>query len=196
MFKVFNFSRKRYKIAFCICVIGLLGVIAAGLKPDYVDVFAQNSPKRKLPIYCVETDKKQIAISFDAAWGAQDTDKLLQILDENNVKTTFFLCGYWVDDYPDEVKKIFEAGHDIGNHSNTHPHSNQLSLEKNKAEIKAAHDKVKMLLGIDMNLYRPPFGEYNDTALQAAESLGYYSIQWDIDTLETKMRSVYKPLFL
>jgi len=136
MFKVFNFSKKRYKIAFCICIAGLLGVIAAGIKPDYVAVFAQNTAKRKLPIYCVETERKELAISFDAAWGSEDSDKLLEILDNNNVKATFFLCGYWVDDYPEQVKKIFEAGHDIGNHSNTHPHSNQLSPEKTKLKFR------------------------------------------------------------
>jgi len=190
MFKVFNFSQKRYKIALFICIAGLLGVIAAGISPDYASVFSQNTAKRKLPIYCVETDKKQISISFDAAWGADDTDKLLEILESNNVKATFFLCGYWVDDYPEEVKKIFEAGHDIGNHSSTHPHGNQLSLEKNKAEIQTIHNKVKTLLGIDMNLYRPPFGEYNNTVLEAAESLGYYAVQWDIDSLDWKEKGV------
>lgn len=75
---------------------------------------ASNS-ERLLPIYCVETEKPQVAISFDAAWGADDTDTLLQILEENDVKTTFFMCGYWVDKYPEEVKKIAEAGHDLGN---------------------------------------------------------------------------------
>ena len=82
----------------------------------------------------------------------------MKILKENDVKATFFLCGYWVDKYQEEVKKIFEAGHTIGNHSNTHPHGNQLSLQKNKDEIMAVHQKVKDLLGVDMKLYRPPFG--------------------------------------
>lgn len=101
---------------------------------------------------------------------------------ENDVKATFFLCGYWVDKYPEEVKRIFEAGHTIGNHSNTHPHGNSLSLQKNIDEIKGCHEKVKKLLGIDMQLYRPPFGEYNDTVLTAAKECGYYAIQWDVDS--------------
>lgn len=156
------------------------------------EAVATSASKKKLPIYCVGTDKKNVAISFDAAWGADDTDDLLKILKENDVKATFFLCGYWVDKYPEEVKKIFEAGHTIGNHSNTHPHGNQLSVQQNKDEIMAVHKKVKDLLGIDMFLYRPPFGEYNDTVLTAAEECGYYSIQWDVDSLDWKNFGVEK----
>lgn len=121
-----------------------------------------------------------------APWGADDTDELLSILNKNNVKATFFLCGYWVDKYPNEVKKIFESGHDIGNHSDTHPHGAQISLEQNKENIMACHQKIKNLLGIDMFLYRPPFGEYNDTVLKAAKECDYYPIQWDIDSLDWK----------
>lgn len=148
---------------------------------------AVSASKKKLPIYCVDTKgKKQVAISFDAAWGADDTDDLLEILKNNDVRATFFLCGYWVDKYPQEVKKIYEAGHDVGNHSNTHPHSSQLSMEENKQNIMDAHNKVKQLLNIDMFLYRPPFGEYNDMVLNAAEECGYYSVQWDVDSLDWK----------
>lgn len=123
-------------------------------------------------------------LKLPSPWGADDTDELLNILKNNDVKATFFLCGYWIDKYPDEVKKIYESGHDIGNHSNTHPHGAQLTLEQNKANIQACHEKVKELLGIDMTLYRPPFGEYNNTVLQAAKECGYYSVQWDVDSLD------------
>ena len=143
--------------------------------------------KKNVPIYCVDTDEKKVAISFDAAWGADDTDELLTILKNNDAKATFFLCGSWVDKYPEEVKKIYEEGHEIGNHSNTHPHGSQISLEQNKKEIMEVHNKIKDLVGYEMNLYRPPFGEYNDTVLQAAKELDYHTIQWDIEVLETKI---------
>ena len=153
----------------------------------YPDSVATSAAKKKLPIYCVDTKgKKEVAISFDAAWGADDTDTLLDILDKNDVNATFFLCGYWVEKYPEEVKKIYEAGNDIGNHSDTHPHSSQLSLEQNKKNLMDCHNKIKDLLGIDANLYRPPFGEYNDTVLTAALECGYYPVQWDIDSLDWK----------
>ena len=123
-----------------------------------------------------------------APWGADDTDTLIDILKKNDVKATFFLCGYWVDKYPEEVKKLYEAGNEIGNHSNTHPHSSQLSSEENKKNIMDCHNKIKALLGIDPILYRPPFGEYNDTVLKAAEECNYYPIQWDVDSLVIKYK--------
>ena len=167
----------------------LMAVFAffAVLKPAAISVYSSLAEgERKLPIYCVDTDEKKIAISFDAAWGADDTDELLRILEENDVKTTFFMCGYWVDDYPEEVKKIAEAGHDLGNHSSTHPHMSQLSKEQIKQELMETEEKVKSLTGVDMDLFRPPFGEYNNNVIEAAEECGYYTVQWDVDSLDWK----------
>ena len=107
-------------------------------------------------------------------------------IEEKWCQSHFLLCGYWVDKYPEEVKKIYNDGHDIGNHSNTHPHGSKLSLEENKENIQGCHEKIKNLLGIDANLYRPPFGEYNDTVLDAAKACGYYAIQWDVDSIDWK----------
>jgi polysaccharide deacetylase family sporulation protein PdaB len=142
-------------------------------------VAAQN---RKLPIYSVDTTDKKVSISFDAAWGADDTDTLLKILRDNDVLATFFLCGYWVDKHPEHVKNIAAAGHDIGNHGNTHAHGAQLSLAQNKKEIMDCHEKIKAVTGIEANLFRPPYGEYNNTVITAAEESGYYVIQWDVDS--------------
>lgn len=171
-------------------VLAMALVLAASYaaKPDAVAVFESIAAagNRKLPIYCVDTPEKKVAISFDAAWGADDTDELLRILRENEVRATFFLCGYWVDKYPEEIKRIYEGGHDIGNHGNTHAHGAQLSLEQNKQEIQGVHEKIKALLGVEMNLFRPPFGEYNNTVIEAAEEMGYHVVQWDVDSLDWK----------
>ncbi|MDO4531057.1 MAG: polysaccharide deacetylase family protein, partial [Bacillota bacterium] len=123
-------------------------------------------------------------LSLHAPWGADDTDELLRILAENDVKATFFLCGYWVEKYPEEVKKIAAAGHDLGNHSATHPHMAQLNPQQISAELQKCHQLVKELTGIEMELFRPPFGEYNNTVIETAEQNGYYTIQWDIDSLD------------
>lgn len=181
--KQFILNNKYFTI--CVILIILIGGFIILQNVSVVSVF-NSASKRKLPIYCVETDKKQLSISFDAAWGAEDTDDLLKILKENDVKATFFLCGYWVDKYPEEVKKIAADGHDLGNHSNTHPHMSQLSLEQIKSELNAAHQKVKQLTNIDMNLFRPPFGEYNNNVITASEQTNYYPIQWDVDSLDWK----------
>lgn len=97
------------------------------------------------------------------------------------------MCGYWVDKYPEEVKKIAEAGHDLGNHSATHPHMSQLSSEQIAEELSTTGEKVKNLTGVEMNLFRAPFGEYTNDVISTAEKCGYYTVQWDVDTLGTKV---------
>ena len=175
-------KRKR-AILKAFLAVGLVALTASAAFSPAVTVFsAASGAKRKLPIYCVETSLPQVAISFDAAWGADDTELLLSILEEKDVKATFFLCGYWVEKYTEEVKAIHAAGHDIGNHGDTHAHGAQLNLAQNQKEIQGVHDKVNALLGIDINLFRPPYGEYNNVVIEAADSLGYYTIQWDVDS--------------
>lgn len=146
--------------------------------------------EKKLPIYSVDIPEKKMSISFDAAWGADDTDTLLQILKDNDVIATFFLCGTWVDKYPEEVKKLAAHGHDIANHGNTHAHGAKLDLEGNKKEIQGCHDKIKAVVGTDANLFRPPYGEYNNTVITAAEELNYYTVQWDIDSHDWMAKGV------
>lgn len=141
---------------------------------------------RKLPIYCVQTDAPKVAISFDAAWGNEDTSTLLSILEKHKVKATFFMTGEWVASYPDDVKAIAAAGHDLGNHSENHKQMSQLGAEECKKELQLVHDKVKSLTGQDMILFRPPYGDYNDTLIDAANSIGYHVIQWDVDSLDWK----------
>lgn len=141
---------------------------------------------RELPIYCVQTDKPQIAISFDAAWGNEDTRRILEILKKNDVKATFFMTGGWVESYPDDVRAIYADGHDLGNHSQNHKNMSQLSDEKCKQELLSVHERVKELTGYEMFLFRPPYGDYDNHVITNARSIGYYSIQWDVDSLDWK----------
>lgn len=141
---------------------------------------------RELPIYCVETDKPQIAISFDAAWGNEDTQTILDILAKHKVKATFFMTGGWVESYPDDVKKIYKAGHDLGNHSENHKYMTKLSDEEKTQELMKVHNKVKELTGFDMFLFRPPYGDYNNEVILNARKNNYYPIQWNIDSLDWK----------
>lgn len=184
--KVFVVTKKKiiFTLSAFVCAVACIGLIKPAATTVFNSVIAK--AERKLPIYCVDTDEKKVAISFDAAWGADDTDELLRILKENDVKTTFFMCGYWVNDYPEEVKKIAADGHDLGNHSATHPHMSQLTKEQIKGELTNAHNDVKNLTGVDMQLFRPPFGEYDNNVIEVAQELGYYTIQWDIDSLDWK----------
>ncbi len=141
---------------------------------------------KKLPIYCVDTQEKKIAISFDAAWGNEDTAQILEILKQNDVRATFFMTGDWMEKYPEDVKAIYEAGHDLGNHSENHKQMSKLSAAQCKEELQKAHEKIRALLGVEMTLFRPPYGDYNDTVITAANELGYHVIQWDVDSLDWK----------
>lgn len=141
---------------------------------------------KKLPIYCVSTEKPKVALSFDAAWGNDDTAELLSILKEHQVHATFFMTGGWVSSYPDDVKAIAADGHDLGNHSENHKQMSQLSASECRLELQLVHDKVKELTGQDMTLFRPPYGDYNDTLIEAANDMGYHVIQWDVDSLDWK----------
>ena len=134
----------------------------------------------------MQTDKPQIAISFDAAWGNEDTRRILEILKKNDVKATFFMTGGWVESYPDDVRAIYADGHDLGNHSQNHKNMSQLSDEECKQELLSVHEKVKELTGYEMFLFRPPYGDYDNHVITNARSIGYYSIQWDVDSLDWK----------
>ncbi len=169
----------------CLCLIGLSAAYTIGLQDNATAVVAK---KRELPVYCVERDDKVIAISFDASWGADKTIPILDILDEHGVKTTFFLVGGWVDKYPDMVKEIFARGHEIGNHSDTHPHMSQLNESKIKDELRIMSDKVENLTGVRPTLFRPPYGDYNDRVVTVSRAEGYECVQWSIDSLDWKDR--------
>ena len=149
-------------------------------------LMTSSGSQRKLPIYCVDRDDNKIAISFDAAWGNEQTQTILDILAKHNVKATFFMTGGWVSSYPDDVKNIAAAGHDLGNHSENHKHMSELSRNECIDELQSVHDRVKELTGISMELFRPPYGDYNNTLVEAANDIGYHCVQWDVDSLDWK----------
>lgn len=141
---------------------------------------------KELPIYSVETDEKKVALSFDAAWGNEDTEKILSILKEYDVRVTFFMTGGWVEKFPEDVKKIYEAGHDLGNHSESHKNMSQLTDADCQTELFKVHEKVKGLTGVEMDLFRPPYGDYDNEVILNAKACGYHTVQWDVDSLDWK----------
>lgn len=143
--------------------------------------------EKLLPIYSVDTEEKVVALTFDSAWNVDDLDDILEILDKNNIKATFFMTGDWVEKYPEAVKKLHKAGHDLGNHGENHKNMSQLSKEECVQEIKTAHNRVYETVGIEMDLFRPPSGDYDDEVVETAKELGYYTVQWDVDTLVIKV---------
>lgn len=176
-------SAAQFGLALCLVALG--GLYTTGLNEPATTVLAK---KRELPVYCVERADKVIAISFDASWGGDKTMDILDILDAHQVKTTFFLVGGWVDKYPDLVKEIVARGHEIGNHSDTHPHMSQLGEKAIQDELRMMSDKVETLTGNRPTLFRPPYGDYNDRVVTTTRAAGYEVVQWSIDSLDWKDR--------
>ena len=149
-----------------------------------------STTERKLPIYSVETAEKKIAITFDGAWSADDTDELLEILKKHNAKATVFAVGDWVIKNPDAIKKFYKNGHEIGNHSDSHPSFSKISRGEIKEEIMLCNSKIKNITGESPVLVRAPSGDYSNESIEVAESLGMKMIQWDVDSLDWKKLSV------
>ena len=155
------------------------------------EVFFGHS-SRKVPVYSVETSEKQVAISFDSAWGAEKTEGIIELIKEYDVGATFFLVGFWVDDYPEKVKAINDAGIEIGCHSDTHPDMVKLSATEMKQELEANISKITALTEKEVKLFRPPFGSYNNRLISTCEELNLIPIQWDVDTLDWKGLSAFE----
>ena len=174
-----------------ICKI-ILAVFLLGLSYFFGQVWKENvhvidpEENKNLPIYCVDTKEKAVALTFDVAWGNEDMDEILDILKKEKVKATFFLTGEWVSKFPEDTKKIAREGHEIGNHGDNHKHMTSLSREEQKKEIRDLHEKVRLLTGKDMELFSPPYGDYDDTVITTARENGYEPIQWSVDSLDWK----------
>lgn len=171
-----------------VCVLALLTVCYAG--PLQQNATAVLAPHRELPVYSVERDDNVITVSFDASWGGDQTMRILDILDEYNAKATFFLVGIWVDKYPELVKAIHDRGHEIGNHSDSHPHMSKLSESQMRQELKGMSDKVEALTGERPTLFRPPYGDYNNQVVLTSRAEGYEVVQWSVDSLDWKNKGV------
>lgn len=180
---------RTIKVAlFVLCCAMLLSFNFGG--ESLASVFVQKT--RKLPIYCVQNDQKEIAISFDAAWGSDKTESILKILDEHKIKANFFLVGMWVDKNEELVKRIDEQGLEIGTHSNTHPDFVKLSAEQMELELSTSKKKITNVTGKEVKLFRAPFGSYNNQVLSVAEKQNLKTIQWDVDSLDWKGISAEK----
>ena len=141
---------------------------------------------RKVPIYSVNTDEKKVALTFDAAWGADKTSKIVEILTNEGVGGTFFLVGFWSEKYADKIKEIDAAGLDIGTHSNTHPKMSQLTSSQIEDELTVSMNLITSVTNKEVRFFRPPYGDYNDQLLTVANNLGLQTIQWSVDSLDWK----------
>lgn len=190
-----KYIRRRFSTAFALATVFfgvLLGVLftlsycLSLIAPNEKTVGAGTSSSRSLPIYSVETEEKKVAISFDCAWGVDYTDTLLDIMEKNDVRCTFFAVEFWVKKHPEYVKKIVDAGHEMGTHSRTHPYMSTLSKEKITDELTTSKTAIEEITGQKVTLFRPPYGDYNNLLIDTCNEMGLYPIQWDVDSLDWK----------
>ncbi len=181
-----SYSLRKIVAVISAAAVILLAVLLLLAKGDALPTQLPFTRERLVPIYYVDTAEKKVAFSFDACWGAAQTPSILETLRENEMKTTFFLTGFWVEKHPEMVKKIHEEGHEIGNHTYTHPHLNNLTEEQIQTELERVGNMILELTGEQPDLFRPPFGEYSNKVIRAAKACGYRTIQWSIDSLDWK----------
>lgn len=170
-----------------ITTITLVVIIAIFTLP--INVFAKDNK----PIHCVDREDKKISLTFDVNWAENDyLYEILDLLDENNVKATFFIMGKWVI-YPEgnreKLVEIHKRGHEIGNHSYVHPDFKNIGKERLIEEVKKTEEIIEKEVGVKTNLFRFPSGSYSQESLSAIHGLEYKSIQWDVDSVDWKGES-------
>ncbi len=177
-----NFRKIPKKVIISFFIIVAL-LIAVGYTASSVDVF---NPARHLPIYSVETSQNTVSITFDCAWGAGDIPVILETLQKENVKASFFMVGQWAEKFPEAVRLIANDGHDIANHGYSHLKMSTIGKDKCKSEIELCNTKLEEISGKKVLLFRPPYGDYNNTVIDTSNELGVYPIQWNVDSLDWK----------
>ena len=182
-FKVIKISS--FFIIFTLLTLTIISTVTI----SHIGLTVSNSA-RKLPIYSVETIEKKIAITFDAAWSAEDTDQLIEILEKHNAKATIFAVGDWVEKNPEAVKKFHKNNHEMANHSDTHAAFSKIRREEIKQEILNCNKKIEAITGVTPKLVRAPSGDYDNKSIEVTESLNMKMIQWDCDSLDYKGLSV------
>ena len=178
--RIFVVRKRWWTAGICLCLAAVMFFAV-----NYPAAVGASAAARQLPIYCVQREQKLVSISFDAAWGNEDTQQLIDILAQYQVTATFFVVGEWVDKYPESVKALHDAGHEVMNHSNTHAHYPQLSAGEVTADLNACNDKIEAVTGVRPTLVRLPYGDYDDNSINAVRSIGMEPIQWDVDALAT-----------
>lgn len=180
--RTFTFTKGQIKkiaaIALALTAAAAVGITAAITS---VGIKAQ---QRLVPIYRVDRNDNKIAVTFDVAWENSNTAELLSILDEYDAKATFFVTGDFCDRHPEDVEQFYKAGHEIGNHSDAHPHPTQIGVNELINDTRECSRKIKMLTGVEPAVYRAPYGEYSDNMLTTIDGMGLKTVQWDADSID------------
>ena len=181
-----RFVTVRLKTVLMAVLIG--GALLLGSGFAYATEAAQvwQSGARSLPVYSVERTYNKIAISFDCAWGTEHTDAILSALAEAGVRATFFTVQFWAEEHADYLKKVSDAGHEVGTHSATHSYMSRQSEAEIRAELESSSQAITAVTGKPVTLFRPPYGDYDDLLIDTCRDMGIMPVQWDVDSLDWK----------
>ena len=179
-------GRKGVAILAAVVLVTVIALTAAITAIPRLTAVSSPAQKRLLPVYCTDRTDKVVSLTFDAAWGADDTDTLIGIFEKYGIKVTFFVVGDWVDRFPDEVKKLHDAGHEVMNHSDSHPYMSKISATERAAELDTCNDKIEAITGVRPTLFRPPYGDYDNNVIRSVTEAGMTCIQWSLDSLDWK----------
>ncbi|AKL95426.1 polysaccharide deacetylase [Clostridium aceticum] len=141
------------------------------------------------PIERGNENSNYIAIACNVDWGNEVIPEILEILEEKEVKISFFVTGRWVKAFPEMFEEIVKAGHEIGSHGYQHLDYSKLTLEQNKDQIKQTEEIIMQYSNQKPSLFAPPSGAYNEYTLITAQELGYKTILWSIDTIDWRQGS-------
>lgn len=186
---VYTMTRKQILRVVSIVLFSIIALIIVIFA--VVNAVTASAEEAKLPIYCVDRGDNKIGLTFDCAWGNSNTDELLKILSDANAKATFFVTGEFCDSYPEDVKKFYEAGHSVQNHSNNHPHVKGMNINDLIEDTRECNRKIKMITGEEPTLYRAPYGEYDNTVMTTVEGMGLKVIQWSVDSIDWEDPDAY-----
>ena len=140
---------------------------------------------REMPVCSVETEEEEMALTFETAWGEERTGDVLDLLKEEGVRAAFFVTKGWMQDHPELIRRMQEEGHDIGTLGVSHEDLSQKTGEEQKSELAEAKQTAQET-GISMELFRPPYGTYNDSLIRTAWEEGFYTIRWSVDSMDWK----------
>lgn len=191
--KIVSFNLRKFAVNFVI----VLMLVSVSFAAVFGVQFVRTTTVGKSVYYCGNTGSNKVSLMVNVYWGTEYIEPMLEIFEKYQIKTTFFVGGVWVVKESEMLKKIYQAGHEIANHGYNHKEHKKLSMQNNLQEIQNTHEVVKSVLGIDMNLFAPPSGSFNQTTIDAAESLGYKTIMWTegrdtIDWRDKDSEVIYK----
>ncbi len=192
-----NFLRTLTLGACALPLTRAFGTMGAGfgLHPDTPGVKSVPGPltapaSMGLPFHSAAIGTPHISLTFDDGPHGTLTPKLLDLLGGRNIKCTFYVIGRNVEAHPDIARRIVAEGHEIANHTWTHPQLSRLSSSRVADELRRTHDKVLEVTGVRMTNLRPPYGAFNDSVRRIAfDRHGYETIMWSVDPLDWKYRN-------